>query len=36
VLEETWVKATSFPTKAQKKDIIREISHLVGDPIEVD
>jgi hypothetical protein len=36
ILEETWVKATSFPTKARKKDIIREISYLVGDPIEVD
>jgi hypothetical protein len=37
ILEETWVKAaTSFPTKVWKKDIIREISYLVGDPIEVD
>jgi hypothetical protein len=36
VLEETWVKATGFPAKVQKKDIIREISHLVGDPLEVD
>jgi hypothetical protein len=36
ILEETWVKATGFPAKAQKKDIIREISYLVGDPIEVD
>jgi hypothetical protein len=35
VLEITWVKATGFPTKAQKAEIIKEISHLVGDPIEV-
>jgi hypothetical protein len=36
VLETTWVKATGFPTKAQKGEIIKEISHLVGGPIEVD
>jgi hypothetical protein len=36
ILEETWVKTTGFPAKAQKKDIIREIAYLVRDPIEVD
>jgi hypothetical protein len=36
VLEETWVKATGFPAKAQKKDIIKEISYLMGDQLEVD
>jgi hypothetical protein len=36
VLEATWVKATGFPTKTQKAEIIKEISHLVGDSIEVD
>jgi hypothetical protein len=36
ILEETWVKATRFPAKVQKKDIIKEIAYLVGDPIEVD
>jgi DNA-directed RNA polymerase subunit H (RpoH/RPB5) len=35
-LEETWVKATSFPRKAKKEMVIKEISHLVGDPVEVD
>jgi hypothetical protein len=36
VLEETWVKATRFLAKAQKKDIIKKVSYLVGDPLEVD
>jgi hypothetical protein len=35
VLEETWDKATGFPKKAKKVEIIKEIAHLVGDPIEV-
>jgi hypothetical protein len=35
-LEETWVKATGFPRKAKKEMVIKEISHLVGDPVEVD
>jgi hypothetical protein len=36
VLETTSVKATGFPTKSLKAEIIKEISHLVGDSIEVD
>jgi hypothetical protein len=36
VLEETWVKATGFPCKANKDEVIKEISRLVGDPLEVD
>jgi hypothetical protein len=35
-LEETWVKATSFPMEAKKEMMIKEISHLVGDLVEVD
>jgi hypothetical protein len=35
-LEETWVRASGFPRKAKKEMVIREISHLVRDPIEVD
>jgi hypothetical protein len=33
VLEETWVKATGLPRKAE---VIKEISHLIGDPQDVD
>jgi hypothetical protein len=35
-LEETWVRASGFPRKAKKEVFIKEISHLVGDPVEVD
>jgi hypothetical protein len=35
-LEETWVRASSFPRKAKKEMVIKEISHRVGDPVEVD
>jgi hypothetical protein len=36
LFEETWVKATGFPQKAKRAEVIKEISHLVGDPQEVD
>jgi hypothetical protein len=36
VLEEAWIKGTGFPTKATRPEVIKEISYLVGDPIEVD
>jgi hypothetical protein len=36
ILEETWVNATRFPRKAKKSKVIKEIAHMVGDPIEVD
>jgi hypothetical protein len=36
ILEETWVNATGFPRKAKKSEVIKEIAHMVGDPIEVD
>jgi hypothetical protein len=36
ILEETWVNATGFPRKAKKSKVIKEIAHMVGDPIEVD
>jgi hypothetical protein len=36
ILEETWVTATSFPRKAKKSEVIKEIAHMMGDPIEVD
>jgi hypothetical protein len=36
IMEETWVTATSFPRKAKKTEAIKEIAHMVGDPIEVD
>jgi hypothetical protein len=36
VLDETWVKATCFSKKAKKFEVIKEISHLVGGPVEVD
>jgi hypothetical protein len=36
LLEETWAKATGFPSKSSKAEIIKEIFHLVGDPLEVD
>jgi hypothetical protein len=36
ILEETWVKAISFPKKAKKSEVIKKIAHLVGDPLEVD
>jgi hypothetical protein len=36
ILEETWVNATGFPRKAKKFEVIKEIAHMVGDPIEVD
>jgi hypothetical protein len=36
LLEETWVKATSFPKIAKKTEVVKEISHLVGGPQEVD
>jgi hypothetical protein len=35
-LEETWVRASGFPRKAKKEMVIREIFHLVRDPIELD
>jgi hypothetical protein len=35
-LEETWVRASSFQRKAKKEMVIKEISHRVGDPVEVD
>jgi DNA-directed RNA polymerase subunit H (RpoH/RPB5) len=35
LLEETWVKATGFPKKAKKDEVMKEISHLVGDSQEV-
>jgi hypothetical protein len=34
VLEETWIKASS--SGSNEKNVIKEISYLVGDPIEVD
>jgi hypothetical protein len=36
LLEETWVRATRFPRKASKAEVIKEISHILGDPLEVD
>jgi hypothetical protein len=30
------VRATGFPSKARRSEVIKEISHLVGNPIEVD
>jgi hypothetical protein len=33
ILEETWVNATSFPRKAKKSEVIKEIAHMVGDSI---
>jgi hypothetical protein len=37
VLEETWMTTTGFPKKAKNKsEVVKEIAHLVGDPIEVD
>jgi hypothetical protein len=36
ILEETWVTATGLPWKAKKTEVIREIVHVVGDPMEVD
>jgi hypothetical protein len=36
ILEETWVNATGFPRKAKKFEVIKEIAHMVGDPIEMD
>jgi hypothetical protein len=35
-LKETWVKATCFPRKSKREMVIKEIAHLVGDPVEVD
>jgi hypothetical protein len=35
-LEETWVKASVFQKKAKKEVVIKEISHLVVGPVEVD
>jgi hypothetical protein len=35
VLEETWVKAKGFPKKAKNVEVIKEIAHLVGDPVEI-
>jgi hypothetical protein len=32
----TWVMATCFPKKAKKFEVIKEIAHLVGDPMEMD
>jgi hypothetical protein len=34
--ERDLVKATGFPRKAKKVDVIKQISHLVGDPQELD
>jgi hypothetical protein len=36
ILEETWVTATGFPRKAKKAKVVREIAHMVRDPVEVD
>jgi hypothetical protein len=30
------VNATGFPRKAKKSEVIKEIAHMVGDPIEAD
>jgi hypothetical protein len=36
ILEETWVNAIGFPRKARKAEVIKEIAHMIRDPIEVD
>lgn len=36
ILEKVWVKPYGFPQIAKKEEIIKKVSHLIWDPIEVD